>query len=279
MSIVQLFHKLLCPPTPKDRSLCALWWKDAGSPPGRTPSPPAPSLQDHCSSQKISPATSFGFSSSPRRLGRWCQRKLVKCSRFCHYLFARCCRSCSTAMKEGPARCSYGSFRFGSEQTGLACSWASVLLPRGATGGELILSRSKLWLWPHPCPSVLQLPKLNLKGGSCVVTHTSYRQLAVPFCEQALLGHSCCNNWLILQRKGDARPPPSKKVGSMVVLWSGAGVLPRGGSGSQGKKGVNLCWQGEGNGWVAEGHSQTPGPLPGFTTGVLWLWPQWDFYY
>ena len=39
-------------------------------------------------------------------------------------------------------------------------------------------------------------------------------------------------------------------------------MLPRGGSGGQGKEGLSLCWRGEGNGGVAEGHYWTPGPLP-----------------
>lgn len=59
------------------------------------------------------------------------------------------------------------------------------------------------------------------------------------------------------------------KLVLLAELFSGAGVLPRSSSGSQGKEGLNLCWRGEGNGCVAEGQYRTPGPLSGFTTGVL----------
>lgn len=64
-------------------------------------------------------------------------------------------------------------------------------------------------------------------------------QAGVP----GLFSSFCNKNRFILwkKRKGDVRPLSSKKVGSLVALFSGAGVLPRGSSGGQGKERGRTC--------------------------------------
>lgn len=88
--------------------------------PRQRPNHPAPVCKAPVSPWRISPVSSFGFSLFPLRL-RCCScddasTKNFQCHWFCHHPFTKCCRSCGTAVRDGPARPSYGSSRAGVEQ-------------------------------------------------------------------------------------------------------------------------------------------------------------------